>query len=257
MNSCPTRLLGCYGCEWVETPNLDRFAALSTVYDSHYRSENLLIDQYAGERFSFDSQGIKAALKSGSPLILLDWNPFGELEFDAVDWQNKSECDEFFGDLAAVMTGIDEEFGEMVGLLSGYDLVLTADHGLPLGEHDFYGLENDCRLHEERLHLPLIVCEKDGKNAGHRHFYLTKSESVYSQTSELLLPKADFVYTFNENEHSIRTEEYTLLESKTTTEQASKTTSASHLYNFKVDRYEVNNLYERSSEIVEKLREIR
>ena len=31
-----TRLIGCYGNEWVETPNLDRLAAVSTVFDNHF-----------------------------------------------------------------------------------------------------------------------------------------------------------------------------------------------------------------------------
>jgi len=31
-----TRLLGCYGNEWVETPNFDRLAATSTVFDNHF-----------------------------------------------------------------------------------------------------------------------------------------------------------------------------------------------------------------------------
>ena len=33
--SCPTRLLGPYGCEWVETPTLDRLAAEGVVFDQH------------------------------------------------------------------------------------------------------------------------------------------------------------------------------------------------------------------------------
>ena len=31
-----TRLVGCYGNEWVETPNFDRLAATSTVFDNHF-----------------------------------------------------------------------------------------------------------------------------------------------------------------------------------------------------------------------------
>lgn len=31
-----TRLIGCYGNEWIETPNLDRLAAAATVFDNHF-----------------------------------------------------------------------------------------------------------------------------------------------------------------------------------------------------------------------------
>ncbi len=31
-----TRLVGCYGNEWVETPNFDRLAATATVFDNHF-----------------------------------------------------------------------------------------------------------------------------------------------------------------------------------------------------------------------------
>ena len=34
------RMLGCYGSEWVETPNLDRLAASSMVFDRHF-AENV------------------------------------------------------------------------------------------------------------------------------------------------------------------------------------------------------------------------
>lgn len=31
-----TRLVGCYGNEWIETPNIDRMAATATVFDNHF-----------------------------------------------------------------------------------------------------------------------------------------------------------------------------------------------------------------------------
>ncbi|MCH7687102.1 MAG: hypothetical protein IH899_10550 [Planctomycetes bacterium] len=33
------RMLGCYGSEWVETPNLDRLAASSMVFDRHFAED--------------------------------------------------------------------------------------------------------------------------------------------------------------------------------------------------------------------------
>ena len=41
-----TRLIGCYGNEWIETPNLDRLASGATVFDNHFADS---VGQSAGQ----------------------------------------------------------------------------------------------------------------------------------------------------------------------------------------------------------------
>ncbi|HBL48284.1 MAG TPA: sulfatase, partial [Planctomycetaceae bacterium] len=35
----PACMLGCYGHQWIETPNFDRLAALSVLFDQHYAND--------------------------------------------------------------------------------------------------------------------------------------------------------------------------------------------------------------------------
>jgi arylsulfatase A-like enzyme len=39
--------IGCYGCDWVDTPNLDRLAAEGVVFDRHYADSPVLRDDHA------------------------------------------------------------------------------------------------------------------------------------------------------------------------------------------------------------------
>jgi len=59
------------------------------------------------------------------------------------------------------------------GLLDEVLLILTSDHGLPLGEHGVVGL---ClpRLHDELVHLPLMMRLPKGEQAGRRVPALTQ-----------------------------------------------------------------------------------
>jgi arylsulfatase A-like enzyme len=53
-------------------------------------------------------------------------------------------------------------------------LVVTADCGLPLGEHGIIGAERSC-LHSERVHLPLLLRLPGGAEAGRRIPALTQA----------------------------------------------------------------------------------
>jgi arylsulfatase A-like enzyme len=59
------------------------------------------------------------------------------------------------------------------GLLDEVLLIVTTDHGLPLGEHGVVGL---CRawLHDELAHLPLMMRLPKGEHAGRRVLALTQ-----------------------------------------------------------------------------------
>jgi arylsulfatase A-like enzyme len=80
---------------------------------------------------------------------------------------------------AGAVSSLDAGLGRLVerlrrrGLLDELLVVLTADHGLPLGEHGVVGL---CRpwLHDELIHLPLLVRLPGGAEAGRRVAALTQ-----------------------------------------------------------------------------------
>jgi arylsulfatase A-like enzyme len=60
------------------------------------------------------------------------------------------------------------------GLLEDLLVVLTTDHGLPLGEHGVVGLSRPW-LHDELIHLPLLIRLPGGAEAGRRISALTES----------------------------------------------------------------------------------
>jgi arylsulfatase A-like enzyme len=80
---------------------------------------------------------------------------------------------------AAVVTVFDAELGRVFDLLRARGLdrsaawVLTADRGLPLGEHGLIGPHRPW-LHEELVHVPLIVRLPEAAEAGRRVPALTQ-----------------------------------------------------------------------------------
>ncbi len=83
--------------------------------------------------------------------------------------------------LAAAVTTFDADLGQLFDrlreLAPDSALVLTADHGLPLGEHGLIGRFRPW-LHEELVHLPLIVRMAGDAEAGRRVTGLTQPEDV-------------------------------------------------------------------------------
>ncbi|HYV37525.1 MAG TPA: sulfatase-like hydrolase/transferase [Gemmataceae bacterium] len=69
-------------------------------------------------------------------------------------------------------------------VLDDVTLIFTADRGLALGEH---GIVGDCRpwLHDEVVHVPLIVRQPGGTNAGRRVFALTQPVDVAASLLEM------------------------------------------------------------------------
>ena len=80
---------------------------------------------------------------------------------------------------AGAVSTLDAGLGHLVESLRERDLlddllvVVTADHGLPLGEHGVVGV---CRpwLHDELIHLPLLIRLPGGAEAGRRVAALTQ-----------------------------------------------------------------------------------
>jgi arylsulfatase A-like enzyme len=84
---------------------------------------------------------------------------------------------------AAAVTTFDADFGrlwkavESLGWLDAANVVLTADRGTPLGEHGVIGLHRPW-MHEELIHLPLIVRLAGAEHAGRRVAALTQTPDL-------------------------------------------------------------------------------
>jgi arylsulfatase A-like enzyme len=98
---------------------------------------------------------------------------------------------------AAAVTHLDAGLGLLfeelrkAGLLDELLLLVTADHGLPLGEH---GIVGGCRpwLHAELVHLPLLVRLPGAAEAGRRVAALTQSVDLPPTLLDAFgLPAAD------------------------------------------------------------------
>lgn len=99
--------------------------------------------------------------------------PVGPLELDDAAWERLQNT------FAAVVTQFDDQLGVLLehldeaGLAEEVLLLVTAERGLALGEH---GVLGECRpwLHEEVVHLPLLMRFPDGREAGRRVAALTQ-----------------------------------------------------------------------------------
>ncbi len=79
---------------------------------------------------------------------------------------------------AAVVTKLDADLGRAFELLTSAVAILTADAGYPLGEHGVIGPHRPW-LHEELVHLPLLVRFPDGTFAGER-------SNAFTQPADLM-----------------------------------------------------------------------
>jgi arylsulfatase A-like enzyme len=84
------------------------------------------------------------------------------------------------GSYAAAVTYLDDGLGVLLeamretGLLDHFWLMVTSDHGQALGEHGIVGSYRPW-LHDELIHLPLLVRPPDAAEAGRRVAALTQS----------------------------------------------------------------------------------
>lgn len=78
--------------------------------------------------------------------------------------------------------------GEL-GLLADALVIVTADHGESLGEHDYY-LEHGRLPYNPTLHVPLFVYRTDGQGAGRRIAEPVELLDLYPTLRELVAPRA-------------------------------------------------------------------
>jgi hypothetical protein len=287
LRTCPTRLLGPYGCEWIDTPALNRLAAEGIVFDGHYLQsqpasqrpdpENQLTQSgtshsYASIVPGFDFDRIAESLQQLSQqdhgFVSINADPFAlpwpEWESQQIDWDDESSREDFFAAYEAKIASCDEQMDELLeaitqrGLEKSSLLIFTATSGLPLGEHGVIGTA-DSRLHEELVHLPLIVRFPDRRLAGYRVAGFTTPDDLNellatgsTERLEALIlgiyPTRQMVVSRCDNEVSLRTADSCLMQ------PLGDNPNPPLLFELPDDRFEVNNLAERQSDRVEDLK---
>jgi len=196
--------LGCYGNDWVATPNLDRLAAEGVVFDQHHVT-----------RPSYDTVANGGlTLPPGvewinMPSLLPPWNlpadllaVYGEDEDHPVEpWPNPpigliaadniAELERLHVAYAAAVTYWDARLGDMLaplrqsGELDRLFICVTASAGLPLGEHGQIGPYRPW-LYEEIVHVPLVLRLPAGREAGLRIGALTEPADLLPTFAEFL-----------------------------------------------------------------------
>lgn len=346
--------LGCYGNEWIATPNLDRLAAQSVVFDQHYldvlgstatglaplplpdsadnenpnivdtllRSHDVEVVRIGqptplgqahnttDDPFLPLADAVPAALKKFKrskrsllwlhlPNLSPPWHapeecrepyffagpadegeevptpwfdpPVGPMpKFDELTWQRVQNS------YAAAVTYLDFHLGLLVDELPD-DVLLcfTADRGMALLEH---GILGECRpwLHDELIHLPLLMRLPNAAGAGRRVFALTQGADMVptllgafgiaapqSYPGHDLLPLArgragevrpDVCTGIRQGERlewAIRTPDWTLI--LPVQQDADDPPRPRQFYVKPDDRWEVNNLVQQQMELADSL----
>jgi hypothetical protein len=117
-----------------------------------------------------------------SPFFDPPTGPFDRADPAAWEWLHRT--------FAAVVTSLDAELGAIFDQLQTRGLdqtatwVVTSDHGYPLGEHGQVGIHRPW-LHEELVHVPLIVRFPGAAEAGRRVPSLTQPVDLAPTLLEL------------------------------------------------------------------------
>jgi arylsulfatase A-like enzyme len=229
--------LGCYGNDWVATPNLDGLAAEGIVFDQHIADDPSpagrrypvsrsigqgryqptaeeeadfstisslyfpvsSLDQFAAETMAVIDDwriGGEALLWINGPDLNPPWQLPDDLQsayFDEEDEDAAPLLDPPLGTeplsidetyslqntYAAALTFFDAQLGQVLdrlqhlGELEQTLVCITASHGLPLGEHGMVGVTHPW-LHDELVHVPLIVRLPNAELGGQRVLALTQ-----------------------------------------------------------------------------------
>jgi arylsulfatase A-like enzyme len=114
----------------------------------------------------------------GEPLVPWLDPPAGEFETEGAARERLQAT------YAAMVTYFDAQVGRLLDELRQHPwyekllLIVTGDRGLALGEHGWVG-ETTPRLHEELIHLPLLVRLPGGERAGQRVSALTQPVDLF------------------------------------------------------------------------------
>lgn len=110
--------------------------------------------------------------------IVRDWPLYGQVT------ENAEEVAEIRGNYNALLAACDAYLGQLLDFFDEHDLwkdtavVLTTDHGIMLGEHDWWG-KMRMPFFNEVSHIPLIICHPEfAAEAGTRRQSLTQTIDV-------------------------------------------------------------------------------
>lgn len=257
----PLGYLGCYGNDWVATPNLDRLAAEGVVFDQHLAdwpqapgpltwSQPSARSCWTG-RYHFPGSGgtlplalpwlpqtlashavphqllaclnlpnlsheVLAAVTDlkrqpdwllwvAGPSLAPPWQPAPDIleayfpPDELQPWLGppagpldmERDLERVQDTYAAMATTLDRQLGQLIGglgdegMLTEMCLVFTASCGLGLGEHGLLG-GGGSWLHEELLHLPLLLRLPGAAQAGRRLSALTQPVDLPATLLDLL-----------------------------------------------------------------------
>jgi arylsulfatase A-like enzyme len=181
---------------------------------------------------------------------------------------------------AAVVTYFDAQVGRLLQELHARDaydpllVIFTADRGLALGEHGVVG-DASTGLHEELIHVPLLVRLPGGAEAGRRVAALTQPVDLYPTLVEALgLPQpeghgrsllalargqVDAIRSYacarrtvgGRIEYALRTPDWSFLLTQSAAAEAAP--CLPQLYVKPDDRWEVNNVLQHHLELAQRL----
>lgn len=307
--------LGCYGNEWIATPNLDRLAAEGVVFDQHILDRPRaapagtasLLEPDARRRAipmqpiaSFGRTVVSAWRQSNEELVWIDgpnlgppWDlpedlrdvyfdedeegePWPDPPTDIVGALSIDELLELQNTYAAAVTWFDAQVGVVLdalresGDLEQTLVCVTAGSGLPLGEHGQIGAAR-AWLHEELIHVPLLIRFPSQQHAGLRIQALTQPPDLL----KTLQPGAaggsghDLMPLLRHETESVRPHACTALQIGGSIEWSLRTAEwafllpiqvpegdvprAPQLYVKPADRWEVNDVRQHNPELAEEL----
>jgi arylsulfatase A-like enzyme len=294
--------LGCYGNDWVATPNLDRLASQGVVFDWHIAeqpgangpccpAQTRVIHCEELSRFADDAKSALAAndnlLWIAGPSLLPPWRLDDELldaYFDEDDveegllpWRdppfalvklNDAEIVQLQNTYAAVVTFFDAQVGELLAHVDEDALIcVTARSGMPLGEHGMIGTPEP-RLHDELVHVPLIMRLPHGMDAGTRIAALTQPadltptflESLGQASGErslwpLMRGEVEAIRPFAVSTLRVGDQESWLMRTLDRALHVAVTPAdrPAQLFLKPEDRWEMNNLYQQQVEIADEM----